>query len=95
MTDPHFGANCQKCRGSGYVDGPPIHETVNGLPHPYTTVTVCGHDWWHDDPWHPEDRAISQDHPKAQAALARGMAQGHADLDALRNRQPLNRKRPA
>jgi hypothetical protein len=42
--------HCPACRGSGYTDGPPITETVNGQPHEYTTVTPCTHDWWHDDP---------------------------------------------
>jgi hypothetical protein len=46
MHPPH----CRRCDGCGYVDGPPIYETIGGKVHEYTTVTECRHPWWDDDP---------------------------------------------
>jgi hypothetical protein len=42
--------HCRRCDGCGYIDGPPIWETIDGRPHAYTTVTECRHPWWDDDP---------------------------------------------
>jgi hypothetical protein len=83
-------SRCTGCRGSGWTDGPPIIRTVAGRPYRYTTVKRCTHDWWHDDtsydPYH--DELLERDHPRAQAAFARGYAQGLADLDAIQNGEP-------
>jgi hypothetical protein len=80
---------CARCRGSGWMDAPPITETVDGRTHAYTTVLACNHEWWHDDTgWDPYyDEPIEREHPRAQAAFARGYAQGVAELDAIRNRK--------
>jgi hypothetical protein len=89
-------ARCIGCAGSGWQDAPPLYETVNGLPHPYTTVKPCEHDFWNDDNgWTQADEPIPQDHPRAQAAFQRGYQQGIADIDALRTRQPPQRRRSA
>lgn len=37
QPDPH----CTRCSGDGWVDGEPIVETVDGEPHPYTTLAPC------------------------------------------------------
>ena len=42
--------SCIQCRGTGWTEGPPIYETVQGRPHPYTTVVRCQHRWWDDEP---------------------------------------------
>lgn len=86
MTHGPHPARCQGCRGSGWADGPPIIETVGGRPRTYTTVKPCDHDWWHDDTgWDPHyDEPLDRDDPRAQAAFARGYAQGIAELDTMR-----------
>lgn len=81
MTDPH-PPSCRMCRGSGYADGPTIIENTQG--HTTTSVKPCTHPWWNDDPDLYDRRWISPTDPAAQAAVARGLAQGLADIDALR-----------
>lgn len=74
------------CRGTGWTDGPPIPETINGRTHLYATVTLCQHDWWHDDtgydPYH--DEPIPRQDPRAQAGFAAGYTRALADLDTIR-----------
>jgi hypothetical protein len=81
-------ARCKGCRGSGWADGPPIVEVIDGQQHVYATVEPCEHDWWHDDTsWDPYyDEPLDRGHPRAQAAFARGYAEGIAELDAMRPR---------
>jgi len=39
-THPH---TCPHCGGTGWQEAPPIYETVNGEPHPYTQLARCTH----------------------------------------------------
>jgi hypothetical protein len=48
----------------------------------YSTVVRCAHDWWRDED-RPDDPLPITD-PRASAALARGLAEGVAELAALR-----------
>lgn len=75
-------ARCAGCRGSGYMDGPPIIETIGGHPHRYTTVAPCDHDWWHDDTgWDPHhDEPLGENHPRARATFDAGYLLGLDDL---------------
>jgi hypothetical protein len=82
MTDPH-PPHCRMCRGTGWIEGPPIHATR----HAYSTVAPCEHKWWNDDPSERDDRWLVQSSERAQAAIARAYAQGVAELDAIRNRK--------
>jgi hypothetical protein len=42
--------SCPACGGCGYVDGPPLYQTVNGQEHAYTTVKPCTREFWNDEP---------------------------------------------
>jgi hypothetical protein len=42
--------SCPSCGGDGYVDGPPLYQTVYGKQHTYTTVTPCPRKFWNDEP---------------------------------------------
>jgi hypothetical protein len=81
-------ARCAGCDGSGYQPGPSIWETVNGEPHEYPTVQPCTHRWYDDDHgWQPDDEPLPRSHPRAEQLVARHVAEGIADLDAIRNRK--------
>jgi hypothetical protein len=82
MTDPHPW-HCRMCRGTGWIDGPPIH----AIPYAYSTVTPCTHPWWNDDPDNRDETWLLPSHPRAQQARDNAYAQGIAELDAVRNRK--------
>lgn len=47
-------SRCAGCDGSGYQDGPPLWQTVEGKPHRYSTVKPCEYRWFDDDMgWDP------------------------------------------
>jgi hypothetical protein len=84
-TSPH-PRSCRACGGTGWMDGKPIVNTVDGRPHMMTTLTDCTHRWWLEDTgWNARrDEPLPPNDPTARQAWASGYRQGHAELLAIR-----------
>jgi hypothetical protein len=80
-TPANHGPSCRHCHGTGWTDAPPITETIEGRPHPYTALRPCSNDWWNDEPALP-DEPLPADHPRARAVFAAEYAAGIAERDA-------------
>jgi hypothetical protein len=91
-THPVDRPTCGACDGTGFVDAPNL-TTPDGRS--YTQVDRCPHCTNGRPLRQQRDEPLAQDHPRALAAFARGVAQGAAELDALRNQQPPQHRRPA
>ena len=88
---PH-PSSCRACGGCGWVAGPVRTLHALGGVIEYPTVARCGHDWWRDEDRYEE--LLGFDDPRAQAAFARGYAEGVAELAARRAAIGLGPWRP-
>lgn len=76
MKSSDHPKSCTVCHGTGWE--PAGHHRAHG----HSTYRPCQHHWFDDD---PHDDPIPWADPRAQRAFERGLAQGRADLRAMRH----------